>query len=66
MSPERVTFISLIAVAEGIQAVHRRYPQVRILTSALEERLNADAYMEPGMGDFGDRYFGTDTPWSAS
>ncbi len=54
-----IVFISLIAVPEGIAAVHQRYPAVRIVTSAIDERLNENAYMMPGIGDFGDRYFGT-------
>jgi len=59
--PERnIVFVSLIAVPEGIAAVHRRFPGVRIVTSAIDERLNENAYMIPGIGDFGDRYFGTD------
>lgn len=64
--PEHVVFVSLIAVADGIEAVHRRFPQVPIVTSAIEQRLDTDAYMVPGMGDFGDRYFGTDAPRSWS
>lgn len=35
-------------------------PRVRIVTSAIEERLDENAYMLPGIGDFGDRFFGTD------
>jgi uracil phosphoribosyltransferase len=55
---DRIVFISFIAVPEGITAVCQRYPSVRLVTSAIDERLNADAYMMPGIGDFGDRYFG--------
>jgi uracil phosphoribosyltransferase len=40
--------------------VCQRYPRVRIVTAAIDERLNDDAYMVPGIGDFGDRFFGTD------
>lgn len=59
--PESHTvFVSLIAVPEGIAAVHARHPGVRIVTSAIDERLNGNAYMIPGIGDFGDRFFGTD------
>ncbi|MDH6626912.1 uracil phosphoribosyltransferase [Streptomyces sp. LBL] len=46
-------------MAEGITAVCERYPGVRIVTSAIDEGLSEDAYMLPGIGDFGDRYFGT-------
>ena len=57
---ENIVFVSLITVPEGIAVVHGRYPKVRIVTSAIDERLNENAYMIPGIGDFGDRYFGTD------
>ncbi|WP_194821005.1 MULTISPECIES: uracil phosphoribosyltransferase [unclassified Micromonospora] len=59
---EDVVFVTLLSSPEGIGAVHAHHPRVRIVTSAIEERLNADAYMVPGIGDFGDRYFGTDQP----
>ncbi|MFI5792025.1 uracil phosphoribosyltransferase [Streptomyces sp. NPDC051677] len=57
---EHIVFVNFITVPEGITAVCERYPGVRIVTSAIEERLNENAYMVPGIGDFGDRYFGTD------
>jgi uracil phosphoribosyltransferase len=60
VAEERISFISVIAVPEGITAVCRRYPLVRIVTSAIDEQLNENAYMMPGIGDFGDRFFGTD------
>lgn len=57
---EHIVFINLITVPEGIAAVRRRHPSLRIVTSAIDECLNENAYMLPGIGDFGDRYFGTD------
>jgi uracil phosphoribosyltransferase len=60
VAEERIIFVNLITVPEGIAAVSRRRPGVRIMTSAIDERLNQNAYMVPGIGDFGDRYFGTD------
>ncbi|GAA2965946.1 uracil phosphoribosyltransferase [Actinokineospora diospyrosa] len=57
---EHVVFINLLSAPEGIAAVHERFPLVRMVTSSIEERLNENAYMLPGIGDFGDRYFGTD------
>jgi uracil phosphoribosyltransferase len=57
---ENIVFVNLISVPEGIAAVHDRHPAVRMVTSAIDERLNENAYMIPGIGDFGDRYFGTD------
>jgi len=60
VAEEHIVFIAFLAVPEGIEAVCRRYPRVRIVTSAIDRRLNENAYMMPGIGDFGDRYFGTD------
>ncbi|MGW4213083.1 uracil phosphoribosyltransferase [Lentzea sp. NPDC004789] len=60
VAEENIVLITLITVAEGITAVCERYPRVRIVTSSIEERLNDNAYMLPGIGDFGDRFFGTD------
>jgi uracil phosphoribosyltransferase len=56
---ERIVLVDVLAAPEGISAVHAAYPQVTIVTSSIEERLNDHAYMIPGIGDFGDRYFGT-------
>lgn len=60
VAESNVIFVSLIAAPEGIAAVRRKHPELPIVTSAVEQRLNHDAYMVPGIGDFGDRYFGTD------
>lgn len=56
---EHVTFLCLITVPEGLAAVRAQYPAAQILSSALDDRLNQDAFMVPGIGDFGDRDFGT-------
>jgi uracil phosphoribosyltransferase len=57
---EHIVFVNFLSAPTGIAAVRERFPRVRMVTSAIEERLNEDAYMVPGIGDFGDRYFGTD------
>ncbi|MER7967471.1 uracil phosphoribosyltransferase [Streptomyces sp. NPDC096080] len=57
---ENIVFVTFITCPEGLAAVGDRYPGVRIVTSAIEEGLNEHAFMMPGIGDFGDRYFGTD------
>jgi uracil phosphoribosyltransferase len=61
--PERdIVFVTLLAAPEGVAVVRERHPEVRIVTSAVERGLNGDAFMMPGVGDFGDRYFGTERP----
>ncbi|MFJ8211316.1 uracil phosphoribosyltransferase [Streptomyces sp. NPDC096033] len=54
-----IVFVNFLASPEGIEAVHAKYPLVKIVTSSIEQRLNENAFMIPGIGDFGDRYFGT-------
>ncbi|MEV7545007.1 uracil phosphoribosyltransferase [Streptomyces sp. NPDC089915] len=56
---ENIIFVNFLASPEGIEAVHAVYPLVKIVTSSIEQRLNENAFMIPGIGDFGDRYFGT-------
>lgn len=56
---DRIIFVNFLASPQGLDAVGRARPQVRIVTSPIEERLNEQAFMIPGIGDFGDRFFGT-------
>ena len=56
---KNVTFISLIAAPEGVATLHRAHPTVRVVTAALDERLNDHGYIVPGLGDAGDRMFGS-------
>lgn len=58
--PERIVFANVVACPEGIAALRRRHPQVRIVTCAVDSGLNEKAYIVPGLGDFGDRFYGTD------
>jgi uracil phosphoribosyltransferase len=58
VAESNIVFVNLITVPEGIAAVCERHPLLRIVTSAIDERLNENAYMMPGIGDFGDRYYG--------
>jgi len=51
--------LSIIGCPEGIAAVHSAYPEVQITLAALDERLNENAYIVPGLGDAGDRIYGT-------
>ncbi|MBD3305721.1 uracil phosphoribosyltransferase [candidate division KSB3 bacterium] len=56
----KIIFINLVAAPEGIEAVLSAYPGIRIITAEIDGGLNAQAYILPGLGDFGDIYFGTD------
>ncbi len=57
---ENIIFINFLSAPEGIAALFERHPRLTLVTSSIEERLNEHAYMIPGIGDFGDRFFGTD------
>jgi uracil phosphoribosyltransferase len=44
---------------EGVNAIHEQFPDVSVFLAALDPVLNANKYIEPGLGDAGDRLFGT-------
>lgn len=56
---QKVKVVSLIAVKEGLTKIYEQYPNVKIYIAALDEGLNSHAYIYPGLGDAGDRIFGT-------
>ena len=56
---KHIKFIALLAAPEGMKALHEAHPDVDIYVGALDERLNAQGYIVPGLGDAGDRIFGT-------
>lgn len=56
---ERITFLNLVAAPEGVKAILSKFPKIKIISCALDEKLNEAKFIIPGLGDFGDRYFGT-------
>lgn len=56
---KNIRFISLISAPEGLNRITTKYPDVSIITAAVDEKLNDDAFIVPGLGDAGDRFFGT-------
>lgn len=56
---KRIKFVGLIGAPEGIAHVQRQHPDVPIYLAAVDERLNEKGYILPGLGDAGDRQFGT-------
>ena len=52
-------FVCLVAAPEGVKALQDAHPDVDIYTANLDERLNEHGYIVPGLGDAGDRLFGT-------
>ena len=56
---KNIKLMNIIAAPEGIQRVHHDHPDVDIYCAALDEKLNDHGYIVPGLGDAGDRIFGT-------
>lgn len=57
---EDLNFLCLVAAPEGVKMVHERFPEVNIFTAALDRQLNDHGYILPGLGDAGDRLYGTE------
>lgn len=57
--PENIKFICIVAAPEGVKAFHEVHPDIEIYTAALDEKLDENAYIVPGLGDAGDRLYGT-------
>ena len=58
----RIQFIALIAAPEGVERMRQAFPDVPLFLAALDSHLNSSGYIVPGLGDAGDRQFGTGTP----
>jgi uracil phosphoribosyltransferase len=56
---KRIKYVGIIAAPEGVRTLSRAHPDVPIHVAALDERLNEKGYIVPGLGDAGDRQFGT-------
>ena len=57
--PKEMRVVCVVAAPEGIEAVHKEFPDVKIFCAAIDRGLNDKSYIVPGLGDYGDRYFGT-------
>jgi uracil phosphoribosyltransferase len=58
LGAEQVRLVNLVAAPEGIRNVHAHYPQLPIFTAAIDQKLNRNGFIIPGLGDAGDRLFG--------
>ncbi|XP_010874135.1 uridine-cytidine kinase-like 1 isoform X2 [Esox lucius] len=63
---EKILLVSLLMAEMGVHSVAYAFPQVKIITTAVDKKVNDLFHIIPGIGNFGDRYFGTDAPpdWS--
>lgn len=57
--PSAIRFLALVAAPEGVEVFGRQHPDVPVYVAALDDRLDGNAYIVPGLGDAGDRIFGT-------
>jgi len=57
----RIRFLCLVAAPEGVRRMHQAHPDIHVYTASLDRELNASGYILPGLGDAGDRLFGTRT-----
>ncbi|MBR3210570.1 MAG: uracil phosphoribosyltransferase [Bacilli bacterium] len=55
----KIKFLSIISAPEGLKRVSKKYPDVTFYTSCIDEKLNKNKYIVPGLGDAGDRIYGT-------
>jgi uridine kinase len=55
-----IIFLNLISAPQGVHVVCKKFPRIKIVTSEIDNGLNEEFRVIPGMGEFGDRYFGTD------
>ena len=56
----KIRMVSIVSAPEGVDALQQAHPDVEIVTAAVDTELDTSAYIVPGLGDFGDRLFGTD------
>lgn len=55
----KIFLLTLISAPEGIREINEQHPDVAVFTASIDEKLNESGYIVPGLGDAGDRYFGT-------
>jgi uracil phosphoribosyltransferase len=56
---DQIIFLALVAAPEGVEVFHKAHPNVKLYVASLDDKLNDHAYIIPGLGDAGDRIFGT-------
>lgn len=59
VAPDSIRYLALVAAPEGVQVFQQHHPQVPVYVAALDSHLDENAYIVPGLGDAGDRIFGT-------
>ncbi|MBU0974635.1 uracil phosphoribosyltransferase [Patescibacteria group bacterium] len=57
--PKEIRIVCVVSAPEGIKRIRKEFPKLKIFTASLDSHLNDQKYIVPGLGDYGDRYFGT-------
>ena len=57
-NPNKMTVVGMIGAPEGVEAIQSKYPSAEVIIAAIDEGLDHKKYIVPGLGDFGDRFFG--------
>jgi uracil phosphoribosyltransferase len=59
VDPAKIVFANMICAPEGLRVLAETYPQVKIVTVVVDDKLNEEKFIVPGLGDYGDRFFNT-------
>ncbi len=57
---DKALYVSMVSAPEGIAVINKHFPTVTIITASQDTHLNDKKFIVPGLGDYGDRYFGTE------
>ncbi len=60
VTQKQILFVAVISAPEGLQAIQKQFPNIHLLIAQEDAGLTKEKFIEPGLGDFGDRYFGTE------
>jgi len=59
---EQIIFVAVVAAPEGLEKIETMFPKIQIIIPIVDEKLNNKKFIVPGLGDYGDRFFGTPEP----
>ena len=60
VAQQDIMFLNLICCPEGLQTLYEEYPDLQVVTGAVDDYLNEHKFVVPGLGDYGDRYYQTE------
>jgi uracil phosphoribosyltransferase len=60
VNPDKLILANMICAPEGLRILAKQYPMVKIVTASVDETLNEEKFIVPGLGDYGDRFFNTE------